>query len=114
MKPVGGTVYVQIDGRQVAAKGNWTFNIGNPKQEQQQHGITSMWQPSKLEGVITDVEEEDMDALTQLQGATLTLELQNGKTWVMREGSFTGDGDATTEAGEIAVTFESRHKLEKV
>ena len=113
MKPVGGTAYVKLDGRQLAVKGNFTYNVGNPKREQGEHGFTEMWQASKFEGTVTDTEQEDIDALTLAAGVSVTLEL-NGKTWLMREANFTGDGDATTEAGEIAITFESQYKLESV
>lgn len=119
MARVGGQIFVKVDGRQVAAKGNWTYNIGNPKNEMVGgadgiHGHTSMPQASKIEGTITDTAEEDVDAVTQIDGETITLELANGKTFVMREAVFTGDGDNTTEQGEVPVTFESPHKLETV
>ena len=49
-----------------------------------------------------------MEALVRGDNATVTLELVNGKTIVLSNAWFAGEGTVTTEEAEIAVRWESR------
>lgn len=103
---VGGIIFVKIDGEQFSAKGSFTYNIGVPKREpvvgsDGVHGFKELPQPSKIEGMITDSSELDFEALLRTRDATCTLELANGKVIVIQEAFYSGDGDGTTEEGEL-------------
>jgi hypothetical protein len=108
---VGGTLFVKANGEQLRAKGSWTYNIGQPKREaivgaDQVHGYKEMPQAPFIEGAMTDSAELDLSALLNTKDATCTLELANGKVIVLRDAWWAGDGNVTTEEGEIAARFE--------
>jgi len=117
--PVGGTFIFKVDGRQYRVKGSFTYNLGYPKREPEVgpdglHGFTIMPQPSRIEGEITDATDVDKAALLTLRNATVTLELINGKTVVMREAFYTGDGDTTTERGAFQIVIHGAPEAEEL
>lgn len=108
---VGGILFVKVNGEQLRAKGSWTYNPGQPKREaivgaDQVHGYKEMPQVPFVEGAMTDSSELDLIKLMNTKDATCTLELGNGKVFVLREAWWAGDGNVTTEEGEIAARFE--------
>jgi len=108
---VGGIIFFKVNGVMFNAKGSFTYNIGSPKREavvgaDAVHGFKEMPQVAYIEGAVTDSDELDLEALLSLRDATATLELANGKAIVLREAFFAGDGNVTTEEGEIEVRFE--------
>ena len=110
-KRIGGIVFIKADGVSLQAKGSWTFDPGVNKKEMVAgsdgvHGYTEVPKPARLEGVITDSADLDVEALYSLNDATLTIEFANGKLGVVEEAVYSGDGEATSEAGEIAVEFQ--------
>lgn len=107
---VGGIIEVKVNGGLQKAKGSWTYNLGVPKREMvvgsdSVHGYKETPQAPRIEGVITDRGDLDVKALLGTVASTVTLSLANGKVIVLRDGVFTGDGDITTEEGEIAAMF---------
>jgi len=111
MNRIGGIIFIKADGELYQAKGSWTYNIGKPKREMIAgadgvHGYTEMPQVPFIEGVITDKDTLDVGRLLTLTDATVTLELANSKIIVLKEAVFAGEGNITTEAGEIAARFE--------
>jgi len=108
---VGGIIEFKADGELFSVKGNWTINPGRPKNEavvgsDEVHGYKSTPQAPYFEGGITDLDGLNIDALYALDDSTMTLRMANGKTAVLRSGWWAGDGDITTEEGEIAARFE--------
>jgi hypothetical protein len=108
---VGGMIAFKIDGKVQRAKGGFTYNLGNPKREaiigsDGLHGYKEVPQPASIEGEITDHPKLDLNALTRLDGATVTLDLAIGKTIVLRNAYYSADGAGHTEEGNIAVKFE--------
>lgn len=107
---VGGIIEFKANGELYSAKGNWTYNLGRPKREavvgsDSVHGHKEMPQAPKIEGAITDRTDLDLNALLTLQDATVTLKLANGKIVVVRDAFYDGDGNVTTEEGEIEVSI---------
>ena len=49
-----------------------------------------------------------------MDNATVTLDLAIGKTIVLSNAWFAGEGSVTTGEAEIAVRFESRHEGQEV
>jgi hypothetical protein len=107
----GGIIFVQSNGEVLDAKGNWTYNLGNPKRDtiigaDRVHGYKEVPQVPFIEGEITDRGTLNLDTLTKLLDATITLELANGKVIVLRQAWFAGDGTGNTEEGNIQMRFE--------
>jgi hypothetical protein len=110
MGRIGGIIEVKANGELYSAKGSWTYNLGVPKREMvigsdSVHGHKELPQEPMIEGVITDRNDLDVKTLLSLEAATVTLSLANGKVIVLRDAVFTGDGNVTTEEGEIAAKF---------
>lgn len=109
---IGGIIFVAVNGVRIKAKGSWTYNLGVPKRDgvvgsDEVHGFKEMPQLPYIEGAATDTDEQDLEALFQTRDATVTLELANGKVCVWEDAYYAGEGNVTTEEGEIAMRFES-------
>lgn len=107
----GGLIQFQVNGEIQDAKGNFTYNLGRPQREaiigaDGVHGYKETPQVPFIEGEITDRGNLDLDKLVSTTGATVTLELANGKVIVLRDAWFAGEGTGNTEEGNIAVRFE--------
>ena len=108
-----GRIFFKVNGAPYDAKGSYSYNLGQDKNEaiigsDGVHGFKSTPQVAFIEGVITDSRDVDLAALAQLEDETVTLELANGKTVVLPEAWYAGEGTGSTEEGEIPVRFESR------
>ncbi len=107
----GGIIQLQVNGELQDAKGNFTYNLGRPVREaivgaDTVHGFKETPQVAFIEGEVTDRGTLDLAKLVTLTGATVTLELANGKVVVVRDAWFAGEGTGNTEEGNIAVRFE--------
>lgn len=108
-----GTLFVKSNGVIIEAVGNFTYRLGLPKREMMVgpdgvHGFKELPQVPFIEGEARDSDELDVAALQNTVDATITLELANGKTIVLREGAYTADGDVQTEEGNIQLRFEGK------
>jgi hypothetical protein len=109
----GGRIQLQVNGELQDAKGAFTYNLGQPKREDvvgsdRVHGFKEMPQAPFIEGKITDRGTLDLQKLVSIEDATVTLELANGKSILLREAWFAGEGNVSTEDGEIDVRFVGR------
>jgi hypothetical protein len=107
----GGILSFAINGVRQDAKGNFSYNLGKAKREavvgaDGTHGYKEVPQVPYIEGEITDRGDLDLAALLETTDATITLAVANGKTVVLRNGWFAGEGTVGTEEGNIAVRFE--------
>lgn len=106
-----GTVFFKVSGTQYDAKGNFTYNVGSPKRDaitgpDRVHGYKELPQVPSIEGEITDERTLDLAVFTQLKDETITLELANGKVFVLRDAWYAGEGNVQTEEANIQVRFE--------
>lgn len=107
----GGIITVQVNGEIQNARGNFTYNLGRPKREaivgaDTVHGYKETPQVSFIEGEITDRDTLDLNKLVTMTGATVTVELANGKVIALRDAWFAGEGTGNTDEGNIQVRFE--------
>lgn len=107
---IAGIIEVKINGEIQQAKGNWTYNLGKVKKEMvigadRPHGFKGTPQAARIEGEITDRADLDVEALVTLSDATVTLTLANGKVIVLKNASYTADGDIQTEEANIQAVF---------
>lgn len=108
-----GIIYLKIDGVLQEAKGEFTYNLGLPKREgivgaDAVHGFKETVQVPYIEGAITDRADLSLKTFQTLDGVTVTLELNNGKTITLRDAWYAGDGNVKTGEAEIAVRFEGK------
>ena len=108
---IGGTLFIAVNGVRLAVKGNWNLNPGRPKREgvvgmDQVHGYKETPQVPSIEGEATVMPDTDVPALLEVRDATITAELANGQTGVLREAWQAGDGVYGTEEGNLALRFE--------
>lgn len=109
---VGGRITIKVNGNQIRAKGNFTYNLGLPMREavvgaDEVHGYKEVPQVAHIEGATTDRGDLDLEALIEATGVTVTLDLPNGKTIGFFDAWFAGEGNVTTEEGEVALRFEA-------
>lgn len=108
-----GRIFVKVDGTQYDAKGDFTYVLGLPKREaivgsDGVHGYKETPQVPFIEGAFTDSSALDLATLQQIDNATVTLELANGKIVVLSNAWYASEGNVSTGEGEIPVRFESR------
>ena len=85
----GGAIFFQVDGVTYDAKGSFSYNLGRAKRDaivgaDRVHGYKEMPQVPFLEGEITDRGNLDLSALLHSTDVPVTLELANGKVFVLR------------------------------
>ncbi len=108
-----GIIYLKIDGAVQEAKGDFSYGLGKPKREaivgaDGVHGYKETPQVAFVEGKITDRKSLDVAKLFDTDSATVTLELNNGKTIILKEAWFAAEGKASTAEAEIEVRFEAK------
>lgn len=106
-----GTIFFKVDGAQYDAKGAFTYDLGAPKRDpivghDKVHGYKELPKVPYIAGEITDRADLDVRKLHELDGVTVTLELANGKTIVLRDAWYAGDGTGSTEDANLQVRFE--------
>ena len=111
MSRIGGKIFVKADGQQFRVKGNWPYNLGKDKKEKivgmdGVHGTKVTPQIPFIEGTITDTSKLSVEKLLEIEDATIILELANGKIISLTGADQAGEGNVTTEEGEIDVRFE--------
>lgn len=108
----GGLLAVKVDGVAYSGVGNFTFNIGVAVRaaligSSGVNGYSETPQAAFIAGEFRDGEDVDLEALVGTTDATVTLELANGKTFVLANAWFEGDGTGNSQEGNFAVRFSS-------
>jgi hypothetical protein len=114
-----GLIWLKIDGRQVEAKGDFTIQPGQPKRDaivgaDGIHGYKETPQVAYIEGAITDSADLDTVDFRKITNSTVTLQLNNAKTWVLEDAWYASEGTLTTGEGEIGIRFESRYQAREI
>ena len=106
-----GILFVKVDGVQRDIIGDWTYNFGGPKREAEMgpdrvHGYKETVQNPFVEGEIRDARGLSVVELINITNSTITMELANGKVFVLRQAWWAADGDIGTEEANIQARFE--------
>ena len=114
-----GIIYLKINGVQQDAKGEFTYGLGGETRAAIPgadgiHGFAATPVAAFIEGAITDRADLDLQALFNIDGETITLELTNGKTIVLSDAWYAGEASATTGEAEVRVRFESRLPAQEI
>lgn len=102
-----GHISVKYNGVTLAANGEFTYNLGASVRESLLDeaggvaGYSESSQENMIEGAIFDDSDITLTDILNLDGATVTLELNNGKTIVQRGAWYAGDGSVSTKEGSI-------------
>ncbi len=110
MQRVGGKLHFKIDGVVYLAKGNFTYNVGGFEREVIMgadgiHGYTENPVPGRIQGEITDDGTVDLAKLKSMKNGTVTLELANGKLFVLTDALATGEWTGNSDQGNVPVEF---------
>ena len=108
---IGGIVYIRVNGELLQAKGAFSYNLGAPKREALMSttgvaGFMEKPQVPYIEGEIYHTANLDLPALQRIVDATITCELANGQTVVLKEGWYAADGTGNSEEGGVEARFE--------
>ena len=113
MTRIAGYLTLQMNGEIYNAVGSFTYNVGSPKREvlmgpDRIHGYKELPQVGFIEGEIRDSTDLDIAALTTIKGATATLQLANGKTFLLKDAVYTADGNVQTDEANIQLRLEGK------
>jgi hypothetical protein len=108
---IAGTISFKVNGTSHQVAGAFKYSIQKYKNEMlaghdSVHGKKSMPKVPFIEGEIRDRSNLDLQALYAVDNATVTLELANGKTIMLRGACFCGDSEPETEDAVVPVRFE--------
>ena len=108
---IGGTAFLRVDGMQYAMRGNWKVSPNTTVRKgvagmDGPHGFTEAFQVPWAEGDITDFGNVSIQALQNIVSSTVTLELVNGKTYVIVSAWYASDGSLDIVQGQSTVRFE--------
>jgi len=111
MSRIGGIISVATNGTRLDAKGSFSWNLGIPVRENiigqdRAHGYKETPQTPFIEGEVSVTAALDVVALLELQDATVSLDLPNGKTVVLNDAFAAMEGTGQTEEGNLPVRFE--------
>lgn len=116
---VGGPFRLSRNGVQLKAAGDATYNLGFPKREMVMgpngaNGYKDVPQVAFIEVEITDDGSLDFKDLCTAGADTITLELANGKTVVLPDAVFAGEGTGSTADGKLTARWESQKQGEEI
>ncbi len=107
-----GLLAIKVDGKRYDAVGNFTWNLGKPLRATLTgatgvDGYSETAQAAFIEGEIRDGSNIDIEALVTADNITATLEMANGKTLVLANAWYEGEGTGNTQEGNFPVRFVS-------
>lgn len=108
----GGIIELKVGSDLYECKGNFTANLGAPKREGivGSSGVTGYKETPQvafIEGACTDRGGLSIQRLVNITDATVYLKLATGKLVTLSRAWYAGDGNITTDEGEVNIRFES-------
>jgi hypothetical protein len=108
---VAGTAFFKVDGDQYPLRGNFTVSSSPIERtmlagQDYVHGYQELPRVPWIEGDVTTTPEvllEDLDAMVDV---TVTAELINGKTYVLKQAACKSALENNTREGQVRVRFE--------
>ena len=107
-----GTLYFKVNGVQYDARGSFSYSLGLPKRVAQHGsdmrvvGYKNEPQTPYVEGEIYDSRDLDLAAFHALDNETVTLDLANGKGFLLRNAWNASEGMVQTGEGNSPIRFE--------
>jgi len=113
MSKLGGIFHLRIDTKLYqAGEGAFTFSPGGIKREAKLSssgvaGFTAKPIVPFVDGELILSKELEISDLQKADNVTVTLDLYSGKTFILREAFFVGEGEASTD-GTLKIRFEGK------
>jgi hypothetical protein len=109
--PIAGTAFLKVDGGMIPLKGNLTVSASPVERtgiagQDYVHGYQELPRVQYIEGDVSTLPEisiEDLDALTNV---TVTADLINGRSYVLRNAWTKGPLDINSHDGQFRIRFE--------
>ena len=111
--PVGGVAYLKVGGRQVSLRGSITVRVGGPVRtvvlgaDRSVHGHTEAWSAWGFDIEITDYGDLALQDIQAITDETVTLELGNGKTYVLSGAFYAGEMSLNASEGTAPIKFDA-------
>jgi hypothetical protein len=111
MARIGGIAYVKYDGRQLPLRGNFTVSPSKTERTgvaglDGVHGYTESPRVPYIEGDVSTTEDVSVEEIDAIENATVTAELANGKTYVLRQAYTKSAIEINAHDGSMKVRFE--------
>lgn len=119
MARIAGTAYVKVDGAQYTLAGSLTVSPNSVNREGLAglSGVAGYSETPRvpfIEGDFYTSAALSMPALQAVTNATVTAELANGKTYVLRNAWLAGEPDINAAEGTTTLRFEGIECIEQV
>lgn len=107
---IGGIAFFKINGAQYSIRGKFEVMPMTSKKtgvvgQDGPQGKTSMPVLPGFKGTLTDLGGVSVQALQDIDDAPMTLEQDNGKVWILRDGWLEGEVTVNTEEGSYEAEF---------
>lgn len=111
-KRVRGLIFFKIDGAQYSGRGSAEYKLSKPKNAAFANLDNSMSIGSEpklgyIKISLNNYQSVDVGKIEEIEGATVTLEVGNGKMAQAKDAVQTGECGVNAETGEFEVMFES-------
>lgn len=109
--PIAGTAFLKVDGNMYPLKGNLTISSSAVERtgiagQDYVHGYQELPRVQYIEGDVSTLPEVSPEVLDGIIDATITAELVNGKTYVLRNAWTKGPIDINSHDGQFRIRFE--------
>lgn len=109
--PIAGTAYLKVDGAMFPLKGSLTVSITPVERtgiagQDYVHGYQELPRVPYIEGDVSTLPEVSTEFLEGITDATVTAELVNGHTYVLRNAWTKGPVEINTHDGQFRIRFE--------
>jgi hypothetical protein len=116
---IAGVAYIYVDGRQYPLRGDLTVSIDMLEREgvagmDGVHGFTEKPRVPWIEGSISDLGGLSLIALQEMCDVTVTVELANGKVYVLRNAWTSTAREFDAAEGQATVRFEGMSAEEMI
>lgn len=108
---IAGVAFLKVDGTLYPLRGNFTVSPSSIERagiagQDYIHGFSELPRIPVISGDVSLVQDLSMDDVENIKQATVTAELANGKTYVLREAWCTGALELQTREGQTRITFQ--------
>jgi len=108
---VGGVAYIKVDGTQYLLRGDLTvspdmFERKGVAGQDGIHGYTETPRMPTIKATLTDIGGLSLEAFQHMTAVTVTVELNNGKVYVLRDAWTSAARELNTSEGSLDVTWE--------
>lgn len=115
----GGLLALKIDGKTYSGIGNFTYNLGKRLRttligSTGVDGFSETPQAAFIEGEVRDAQDLSLSDLVGTENVTASLELANGKTFILSAAWYEGEGTANSAEGNFPLRLVSAQEGQEV